>query len=86
MSYSYYLGGNLVTRLQFVRVSGGDGKASIEDIQKLPELAGNPMIPRIFKMIDTDGDGSLTLQEFVRAVEWFGTLKTAEQMYQLAFS
>lgn len=67
-------------------MSGGDGRASIEDIQKLPELAGNPMIPRIFDLIDTNGDGSLTLQEFVKAVEWFGTLKTAEQMYQLAFT
>lgn len=44
------------------------------------------MIPRKFELIDTDGDGDVTLQEFVRAVEWFGTLKTSEQMYQLAFT
>lgn len=69
---------------KFKRLSGGDNKATITDIMMLPELAGNPMVPRIFEILD-DGDGCLTLQEFIKATEWFGTVKTAEDMYRLAF-
>lgn len=42
--------------------------ASIEDLRALPELAGNPLVPRVFAVVDTNGDGSLTLDEFVSAV------------------
>jgi hypothetical protein len=30
-----------------------------------PELAGNPLVPRMFELLD-DGDGFLTLQEFLQ--------------------
>eukprot|EP00879_Flechtneria_rotunda_P011958 GHRR01012489.1.p1 GENE.GHRR01012489.1~~GHRR01012489.1.p1 ORF type:complete len:170 (+),score=45.14 GHRR01012489.1:432-941(+) len=71
---------------KFARLSGDDGRASIADIQQLPELVGNPMVPRIFALLDTDGDGSLSLKEFIRAVEWFGTVKAERDMYRLAFT
>uniref|UniRef100_A0A383VCJ3 EF-hand domain-containing protein n=1 Tax=Tetradesmus obliquus TaxID=3088 RepID=A0A383VCJ3_TETOB len=71
---------------KFKRLSGGDGQASIEDILLLPELAGNPLVPRMFELLDDDGDGFLTLQEFIKAIEWFGTIKTADDMYRLAFT
>ncbi|KAF6251945.1 hypothetical protein COO60DRAFT_570376 [Scenedesmus sp. NREL 46B-D3] len=70
---------------KFKRLSGGDGRASVEDIMLLPELAGNPLVPRMFELLD-DGDGFLTLQEFLKAIEWFGTIKTADDMYRLAFT
>ncbi len=74
-----------VIKQKFKRLSGEDGRATITDIQQLPELAGNPMVPRMFELMDRDGDGELTIEEFVHAVEWFGTIKTTEDMYRLAF-
>jgi hypothetical protein len=70
---------------KFARLSGGDGMATIEDLQRLPELAGNPLIVRMFEILDTDGDRSLNLQEFLKAVEWFGSMQRKEDMYMCAF-
>lgn len=76
-----------IERLQqkFSRLSKGHSTATISDLQRLPELAGNPMIPRIFQVFDSDGDDSLTLHEFIKAFEWFGTLKQPSDLYRLAF-
>jgi Ca2+-binding EF-hand superfamily protein len=64
-------------------------RSYIRDLQKLPELAGNPLVPRLFQLLDQDCDGSLSFEEFVQGVEWFGTLQNEEndipRLYQLAF-
>eukprot|EP00775_Hariotina_reticulata_P010554 gene10554-10714_t len=64
-------------------------RSYIRDLHKLPELAGNPLVPRLFQLLDQDCDGSLSFEEFVKGVEWFGTLQNEEndipRLYQLAF-
>ena len=70
---------------KFARASGGDGMATIEDLQRLPELAGNPLIVRMFEILDTNGDRTLSLQEFIKAVEWFGSMQQKNDMYMCAF-
>lgn len=58
-------------RAMFARVSRGSRSASIDDLRALPELAGNPMVRHIFAVLDVDGDGSLSVDEFITAArEW----------------
>jgi Ca2+-binding EF-hand superfamily protein len=33
---------------------------------------GRPQMPRILQVMDTDGDGRLTLEEFMEALQWIG--------------
>ncbi|KAI8470197.1 MAG: hypothetical protein J3K34DRAFT_510803 [Monoraphidium minutum] len=79
-------------RAAFARAARGGGAAAIADLRALPELAGNPLVLRIFAAADADGDGRLTLQEFIRAAgahkhpELFSTPHSADDYYRLAFS
>lgn len=77
-----------IERLQrrFLRASGGKEYAQIIALQQLPELAGNPFIPRIFQLFDANGDGIVTLDEFTRGVEYLATLSDPEEQYKFAFS
>jgi len=49
------------------------------------ELGGNPFIRRIFELFDTDHDDQLTLEEFTKALEYFGCLDQVEEQYKFAF-
>ncbi|GFR52184.1 hypothetical protein Agub_g14721 [Astrephomene gubernaculifera] len=76
-----------VERLQrrFLRLANKDGKVNISAFQSMVELGANPFIPRIFKLFDTSGDGSLNLEEFTQALEYFGKLEDEEEQYKFAF-
>ncbi|GLC38075.1 hypothetical protein PLESTF_000312700 [Pleodorina starrii] len=85
------LGGRLtkkdIERLQrrFNRLANNSGKVSISAFESMVELGGNPFIPRIFKLFDESGDGMLSLEEFTRALEYFGQLDVEEEQYKFAF-
>ncbi|KAG2439135.1 hypothetical protein HXX76_004502 [Chlamydomonas incerta] len=49
------------------------------------ELGGNPFVPHLFKLFDSSGDGSLSLEEFTQALEYFGQLDNEEEQYKFAF-
>lgn len=72
-------------RAKFFRASRGRRAASIDDLRALPELAGNPLVPRIFSVLDIDGDGKLDLEEFIRAaggcrLSWGGIWVSSGQL------
>ncbi len=43
------------------------------------------MIPGMFQVLDEDGDGALTLDEFTHAVQLFSNIKNTDDLYNLAF-
>lgn len=85
------IGGRLskkdVERLQrrFVRLAKGEPRVRISEFQTLVELGGNPFVPLLFEMFDTNGDGTLSIDEFTQALEYFGQLDSQEEQYKFAF-
>lgn len=79
------LGGRLtkkdVERLQrrFNRLANSTGKVNISAFESMVELGGNPFIPRMFKLFDECGDGTLSLEEFTRVRVVFPPLKIASK-------
>jgi hypothetical protein len=45
---------------RFHKLAQGSTSLSIRQFELIPELAGNPFLPRLFAMFDKDEDGSLT--------------------------
>ncbi|MEW5306413.1 MAG: hypothetical protein WDW38_007347 [Sanguina aurantia] len=70
---------------RFNRLANGAGTVDISQFMSMPELGANPFLPRIFRMFDADGDNKLTLQEFISALEGFGSLGDVESQYQFVF-
>ncbi|PNH09909.1 Calcineurin subunit B [Tetrabaena socialis] len=85
------LGGRLtrkdIERLQrrFIRMASNGSKVQIAAFESMVELGGNPFVPHIFRLFDTSGDGALSLEEFTRALEYFGQLDDLEEQYKFAF-
>lgn len=85
------LGGRLskkdIERLQrrFVRLSKGQPRVLITEFQNMVELGGNPFVPLLFRTFDTNGDNSLSIEEFTRALEALGQLDVEEEQYKFAF-
>ncbi len=50
----------------------------------MPELSANPFVERLFEMYDADLDGSITQEEFVKALSYFASLATEEDKYKCA--
>lgn len=86
-----HLGGHLsrkdIDRLQrrYQRLAGNQRTVPITRFQGLMELAANPFITRIFELFDEDHDGSITLEEFTKALEYFGMLSNEEEQFKFAF-
>ena len=64
------------THARFQRLSKGGDRVALADFQALPELAGNPLVPRVLQLADRDRDGYLQLQDFTDAVGELGRLHT----------
>ena len=45
---------------RFHKLAQGADVLSVRQFELIPELAGNPFLPRLFAMFDTDKDGKLT--------------------------
>jgi hypothetical protein len=52
---------------------------SVRQFELIPELAGNPFLPRLFEMFDADKDNMLTQSEFNNAVDHFLRSQTSEE-------
>jgi hypothetical protein len=57
---------------------------SAQQFETVPELAGNPFLPRLFQMFDHDQDNKLTQEEFNAAIETFLKAQTPEERMQRA--
>ncbi len=67
---------------RFVRLSKGQPRVLITEFQNMVELGGNPFIPLLFRTFDTNGDNSLSLEEFTRALEALGSLDAEDEQYK----
>ncbi|KAF5843390.1 hypothetical protein DUNSADRAFT_16889 [Dunaliella salina] len=76
-----------VERLQrrFMKLAGPDGRVAIPKFQSMVELGANPFTGRILQLFDTDNDNHLTLDEFTKAMDYFGELANPEEQYKFAF-
>lgn len=63
---------------RFQRLAKGGDRVALADFQAMPELAGNPLVPRILQLADKDRDGYLQLADFTDAVGELGRLYTDE--------
>ncbi|KAK9846652.1 hypothetical protein WJX81_008477 [Elliptochloris bilobata] len=74
-------------RLQrrFLRLAKGGDLVALADFQALPELAGNPLVPRVLQLADKDRDGHLRLADFTDAVGELGRLYTDDDRAAFTF-
>ncbi|KAK9820181.1 hypothetical protein WJX72_007199 [[Myrmecia] bisecta] len=70
---------------RFQRLSNGTERVGLAAFQTVPELAGNPFVPRIFQLFDVNKDGNISWQEFTAGVEYLGKLSTDEEKSMFAF-
>lgn len=57
---------------------------SVQQFETIPELAGNPFLPRLFQMFDADKDSKLTQAEFNSAIDYFLKAQTPEDRIKCA--
>ncbi|KAI7844791.1 hypothetical protein COHA_001671 [Chlorella ohadii] len=68
------------------RLGRGEKELARSDFQMIPELAGNPFLPRIFEMFDADGDGYMHAGDLRALLESLGRLaRDEEERFQFAF-
>jgi len=58
----------------------------VSQFELIPELAGNPFLPRLFQMFDANQDGRISLDEFTRAMDFFLQLQSAEDKKECALT
>jgi hypothetical protein len=51
---------------RFGRLPAVNGKVSIATFESMVELGGNPFVGHLFRLFDTSGDGTLSLEEFTK--------------------
>jgi hypothetical protein len=59
-------------------LSHGSDKLSAAQFELIPELAGNPFLPRLFELFDHDQDGFVNQDEFNHAVDYCLRAQTPE--------
>lgn len=74
------------TQHRFTKLSQGSSKISVNQFELLPELAGNPFLPRLFEMFDADQDGKLSLPEFNSAIDFFLRLQSIDDKEECTLS
>ncbi|PSC70940.1 calcineurin B [Micractinium conductrix] len=67
------------------RLGRGEKELARSDFQMIPELAGNPFLPRIFEMFDADGDGYMGAGDLRALLEALTRLANEEERYAFAF-
>ena len=63
---------------RFQKLSAGADEVSVHQFEMIPELAGNPFLPRLFQMFDANKDSKLTQAEFNSAIDYFLKAQTPE--------
>lgn len=64
------------------RLGRGEKELAQSDLQMIPELAGNPFLPRIFQLYDQDGDGYITAADMRALLESLTRLCYEEERYK----
>lgn len=73
------------TPCRLKRLGRGEKELARSDFQMIPELAGNPFLPRIFEMYDADGDGYMGAADLRALLESLTRLANEEERYQCAW-
>lgn len=63
----------------------GEKELARSDFQMIPELAGNPFLPRIFEMYDQDGDGYMNAADLRALLDSLTRLANEEARFQCAW-
>eukprot|EP00892_Ulva_mutabilis_P011103 jgi/Ulvmu1/8365/UM042_0071.1 len=69
---------------RFKRLSGGSSVLSVQQFELIPELAGNPFLPRLFEMFAKD-PAQISQVEFNSAIDSLLKAQSPEDRMQLAF-
>lgn len=64
------------------RLGRGEKELARSDFQMIPELAGNPFLPRIFEMYDQDGDGYMNARDLRSLLDSLTALANEEARFQ----
>lgn len=73
-------------RRRFQSLSQGSSELSVSQFELIPELAGNPFLPRLFEMFDGDKDGRITIHEFNNAIEFFLKMQNSDEKARFVFT
>jgi len=59
-------------RLRFEKLDlDKNGKISVDELKALPEVGKNPLVDRIFEVMDTDKGGDIDFEEFIKVISVF---------------
>lgn len=64
---------------RFARISRDGSQVDIAALASVEELRGNPFVARAFALFDSRSSGSLSIQEFTKAIDVLGHLNNTEQ-------
>lgn len=71
-------------RRRFQRLVGDKTEASLQQLSGMPEFGGNLYIARLFALMDSDKDGSITFLEFCLGISMYKAFeKTSSGKFQL---
>eukprot|EP00041_Stephanoeca_diplocostata_P005778 m.68503 g.68503 ORF g.68503 m.68503 type:complete len:177 (+) comp15990_c0_seq1:96-626(+) len=61
------------------------GKLSLEEFMSLPDLNQNPLVERVISIFDTDGDGEIDFEEFIKGISLFSGKGSRDEKLKFAF-
>eukprot|EP00037_Helgoeca_nana_P014227 m.132580 g.132580 ORF g.132580 m.132580 type:complete len:177 (-) comp22460_c0_seq1:937-1467(-) len=61
------------------------GKLSKEEFMALPDLGQNPLVERVIAIFDSDGDGEIDFEEFIKGISLFSTRGDKRKKLEFAF-
>ncbi|KAJ4452409.1 putative calcineurin subunit B [Paratrimastix pyriformis] len=62
------------------------GEITFEEFRRIPELASNPLVGRLFAVMDTDGNGIIDFDEFLNGISVFTPARSDEDRLRFLFS
>jgi serine/threonine-protein phosphatase 2B regulatory subunit len=86
--------GNSLTQAQIMKLhkrfkkldTDGSGDIDRNEFKAIPSLASNPLIDRVLSIFDADGNGTVSFQEFVRALSIFSPDTPTENKQRFLFA